>query len=132
MEHLSIAMEHYLETVYELSAAQQGCRVSDIAAQLQVSKASAHSAMDVLSAKGLVQNEKYRQVVLTDEGLRLARLLSQKHAILQCLLTRVVGVDPLLANEDACAIEHVISTETVQAISDFLSAQGLSLPAEEL
>ena len=40
MEHLTIAMEHYLETVYDLCG-DGGCRLSDVAARLEVSKASA-------------------------------------------------------------------------------------------
>lgn len=124
MESLTIAMEHYLETVYELSLGGEGCRVSDIAARLEVSKASVNNAMNVLSARGLVENEKYREIRLTADGLRLATLLSHKHAILQRLLIDVMGVSPDQAFEDACAIEHVISTESVSHIQDFLRRLG--------
>ena len=120
MDSLTIAMEHYLETVYDLSGDGGGCRVSDIAARLEVSKASVNNAMNVLSSRGLVENEKYREIRLTADGLRLAELLSHKHAILQRLLTEVMGVPPDQAFEDACAIEHVISTESVSHIQDFL------------
>lgn len=127
VENLTIAMEHYLETVYDLSAGSDGCRVSDIAARLGVSKASVNNAMNVLSARGLVENEKYREVRLSGEGLRLAQLLSRKHAILQRLLTQVMGVDEDRAYEDACAIEHVISFDSVSHIQDFLRAQGVDI-----
>jgi Mn-dependent DtxR family transcriptional regulator len=130
MEHLTIAMEQYLETVYALCAGGPGCRVSDIAAKLNVSKASVNSAMNVLSARGLVENQKYREVHLTEQGTQLAQLLSHKHAILQSLFTKVAGVEPALANRDACAIEHVISNETVQRISVFLAEQNIAVPGE--
>ncbi len=124
-------MENYLEAVYELSAGGGGCRVSDIAARLNVSKASVNSAMNVLASKGLVENEKYREVHLTEPGRALARATSNKHAVLQCLLTRVMGVTPEVACADACAIEHIISAESVQKIDAFLEHQGLSpLPGE--
>lgn len=129
MEHLTIAMEHYLETVYDLSAGADGCRVSDIAARLEVSKASVNNAMNVLATHGLVENEKYREIRLTTEGRRLAELLSQKHAILQCLLSQVMGVEEGQAYEDACAIEHVISPQSTAQIQAFLRGQGL-LPAD--
>lgn len=121
MENLTIAMEHYLETVYDLSSEASGCRVSDIAARLNVSKASVNNAMNVLSSKGLVENEKYREIRLTQEGSQMAELLSHKHAILQALLTDVMGVTPDQAFEDACAIEHVISAQSVAHIQRFLN-----------
>lgn len=120
MENLTIAMEHYLETVYDLAEGAGGCRLSDVAARLEVSKASANNAMNVLAARGLVENEKYREIRLTEEGQQLAEVLSHKHAILQRLLTEVMGVPEEQACEDACAIEHVISTMSVARIQDFL------------
>ncbi len=131
MESLTVAMEHYLETVYALSAGEEGCRVSDIAAHLSVSKASVNNAMGVLVSKGLVLNEKYREVYLTERGIELARLLLRKHAILQCLFVKVAGVDPESANRDACAIEHVISNETVWRIGEFLREQNIIIPGED-
>ena len=119
-------MENYLEAVYELSAEGEGARVSDIAARLGVSKASVNSAMNVLASKELVENEKYREIRLTDRGRSLARLTANKHAILQCLLTRVMGVDPETASADACAMEHVVSAESVRRIDAFLAERGLS------
>lgn len=126
MEDLTFAMENYLEAVYELSAAGGGARVSDIAARLGVSKASVNSAMNVLSAKQLVENEKYREVVLTGRGRNLARMTANKHAILRCLLAKVMGVPADIADADACAMEHVISAASVRGILRFLEEQGLS------
>lgn len=128
MDNLTIAMEHYLETVYDLAAGSEGCRVSDIAARLCVSKASVNNAMNVLAGRGLVENEKYREIKLTPDGLHLAELLSHKHAILQCLLAQVMGVSEDQAYEDACAIEHVISPSSVSHIQSFLRARGVDIP----
>lgn len=130
MEHLTVAMEQYLETVDALCVGGTGCRVSDIAARLGVSKASVNSAMNVLAAKGLVENQKYREVRLTEQGQELAQFLSRKHAILQSLFTKVAGVDPELADRDACAIEHVISNETVHRIGLFLAEQNIAVPGK--
>ena len=126
MSKLTFSMENYLEAVYELSVGEGGARVSDIAARLGVSKASVNSAMNALHQRGLVENEKYREIYLTEEGLRVARLTSQKHVILQTLLHRVMGVDSQQASEDACAMEHVISEESTEKILAFLEQQGLS------
>lgn len=120
MIHLTITMEHYLETVYELSLENGSVRLSDVAQRMQVSKASANNAMNVLAEKQLVVSEKYREIRLTQNGYQLAHILLEKHNILQQLLRDVIGEDPELADADACAIEHVISPEAIQKINEFL------------
>ena len=128
---LTFSMENYLEAVYELSAQTGSARVSDIAARLSVSKASVNNAMNVLHQKGLVENERYREIYLTEEGRRIAKLTSQKHAILQTLLQEVMGVEEAQASEDACAMEHVISSTSTEQILRFLQERGLSPFPEE-
>lgn len=125
MSKLTFSMENYLEAVFELSAAGGGARVSDIAARLDVSKASVNNAMNVLHERGLVVNEKYREIYLTEEGLRVARLTSQKHHILLTLLRDVIGIDEAQADQDACAIEHVISDTSIEKILAYLEKQAL-------
>ncbi len=127
---LTFSMENYLEAVYELSAQTGSARVSDIAARMNVSKASVNNAMNVLHQRGLVENERYREIYLTEEGRRIGRLTSQKHLILQTLLQEVMGVDEEQANEDACAMEHVISGVSTERILQFLQQRGLSPLAE--
>ncbi len=120
MEKLTFTMENYLEAVYELSSNGKGARVSDIAERLGVTKASTNSAMSTLSRKGLIINEKYKEVVLTPAGLELAKFTSGKHHIIRQFLTRILNVNPSVADEDACAIEHVISSDSIIAMQDFM------------
>ena len=127
MNNMTFAMENYLEAVYELSGGSGGARVSDIAARMGVSKASVNSAMNALNRRGLVTNEKYREIYLTQEGLQLAQLTAEKHHVLQTLLHRVIGVDEEQANLDACAMEHVISQQSTQRIRDYLLREGVEL-----
>jgi Mn-dependent DtxR family transcriptional regulator len=116
MKKLSISMENYLEAVYELSGEELGARITDIAARLQVSKASAHKAMSALAEKGLITNKKYQLINLTPEGLKLAKLTSQKHIIIKNYLIHILQVNEDTADTDACAIEHVISNDSVYAM----------------
>ena len=132
MEKLTFSMENYLEAVYELSVMSGGtARVSDIAARMGVSKASVNNAMNVLAQRGLLENEKYREICLTDEGRSVGRMTAGKHAILLQLL-RFLNVDEHTADEDACAIEHVISVASVQRIYDFLEKQGIDALPERI
>lgn len=125
MEKLTFSMENYLEAVYELSVLTGGtARVSDIAVRMGVSKASVNNAMNVLAQRGLVENEKYREIVLTAEGAEVGRLTAGKHAILKQMLL-FFQVEEETAEEDACAIEHVISTVSIARIYKYLEQQGI-------
>lgn len=122
MEKLSFTMENYLEAVYELSSQGTGARVSDIAERLNVTKASTNSAMATLAEKGFIVNEKYHEVFLTHEGQKLAEFTSKKHHVIQQFLTKVLHIEPITAETDACAIEHVISNSSIAAMQEFIQA----------
>jgi Mn-dependent transcriptional regulator len=132
MEKLTFSMENYLEAVYELSVMSGGtARVSDIAARMGVSKASVNNAMNVLAQRGLLENEKYREICLTEEGRNVGRMTAGKHAVLFRLL-RLLGVDEQTADEDACAIEHVVSLASIHQIYSFLEKQGIDALPERI
>ncbi|ADY55791.1 iron (metal) dependent repressor, DtxR family [Syntrophobotulus glycolicus DSM 8271] len=120
MGKLTFTMENYLEAVYELSDEGAGVRVSDIAERLGVTKASTNSAMSTLSTKGLITNEKYGEIFLTPAGKELAMLTSNKHRTIQQFFTEILKLDVNTADMDACAIEHVISNESIQAMQEFM------------
>ena len=125
MADLSIAMQNYLETIFALSRKSEGVRVSDIALELNVSKASVNSAMNVLANLGYVFNEKYQEIYLTDKGKEIASFLESKHSILKTLFTEVLGIPENIADDDACAIEHIISVEAVQQMQKYLSTHNI-------
>jgi DtxR family transcriptional regulator, Mn-dependent transcriptional regulator len=142
MDNLSIAMQNYLETIFDLSRKSinrdqdpqstlgAGVRVSDIAAHLDVSKASVNNAMNVLAKLGFVSNEKYQEIYMTDLGKETAALLEGKHKIIKTLFTDIIGIPENTANDDACAIEHIISHEAVQQIHEYLIRQGINVIEE--
>ena len=121
MEKLTVAMENYLEAVYELSGGNKGARVTDIAARMNVTKASTNNAMSALAEKGLITNEKYQEIKLTPTGINLAKYISEKHQIIQRFFIEVLQIEESIADTDACAIEHVISNESLDAMRNFLS-----------
>ncbi|MDQ7092076.1 metal-dependent transcriptional regulator [Desulfosporosinus sp. PR] len=120
MDRLTFTMENYLEAVYELAREGGSARLTDIAARLDVTKSTANTAMSILAQKGLLTNEKYQQIYLTEAGLEIAAVISEKHHIIQRFLTDILQIDFATANTDACAIEHVISNTSVAAMHDFL------------
>jgi DtxR family Mn-dependent transcriptional regulator len=120
MERLTVKMENYLEAIYDLTVEKGKARLSDVAARMQVTKASACTAMNVLAEKQLIHTERYRGIFLTSAGYRMSYALSKNHYILRKLLIDVIEEEPDLANADACAIEHVISSDALNKIHAFL------------
>ena len=69
----SAAVEDYLERILELINSKGYARIIDIAFALKISQASVTNMVQRLDADGLLKYEKYRGLVLTPAGARLAR-----------------------------------------------------------
>ena len=120
MEEMTIAMQNYLELIYELSLDGKKARVSDIAKQLGVSKPSVNNAVVVLAKDGYVDYEKYADIKLTDKGRKTAEFICSKHQTIKQLFIEVLNIDEKIADTDACLIEHVISDESIKAMQEFM------------
>ena len=115
-EKISPNLEMYLETVLLLFKERGTVRITDIAANMNVAKSSVHTAMHALSDKGLLSQEKYGGVLLTEKGKEYAAGVYARHKGLTAFFERVVGVDAQTAAQDACAVEHVISDKSMRNI----------------
>ena len=107
--------ENYLETILLLSKKQSYVRSIDIANELSFSKPSVSVAMKNLRASGHIQVDPAGHITLTESGLNIAETILERHRVLSQMLIRL-GVDPTIASEDACRLEHVISKESFDAI----------------
>ena len=121
MEKLTFTLENYLEAVYKLTSNNEAARVSDISEMLNVSKASTNRAMNSLSEKGLVINERYGGIYLTEEGMKYSKKTYEKHKILYTFLTSCLDVKSDIADRDACEMEHVLSDESFEALKHFVN-----------
>ena len=127
-EHaLTKAGEDYLESIYVLSLKSEGgsVRSVDVADDLKVSKASVNKALSMLKEQGMVNQEHYGKVTLTDEGRSYAQLVWRAHRALRAWLTDEIGVDPEVANEEACLMEHALSSNTMNLLVEHLKARGI-------
>ena len=59
-------------------------------------------------------------IFLTDEGKEIAEMIYERHEFLTKWLTSL-GVDGAVAAEDACRIEHDISSETFEKLKEHIS-----------
>lgn len=131
---LTRAGEDYLESIYRLSldepSGEKSVRSVDVADQLGVSKASVNKALSMLKETGMVTQNRYGRVTLTEEGEKYAALVWRAHRAIRVFLESDLGVDPERADEEACLMEHVLSGDTMQRLIEYLERQGLKVPEE--
>ena len=94
--------------------------MSDIASSLGVSKPSVSEMVDRLVEGQLVTHDKYHHIKLTTKGRRIAKGLDRKHETIKAFFIDMLGVDPEVADKDACEIEHVISDVTLDKLVEYL------------
>jgi Mn-dependent DtxR family transcriptional regulator len=111
----SSAAEDYLERIQELIDAKGYARVVDIAGSLGISQASVTNMVKRLDADGLLLHEKYRGLILTEEGERVARAISHRHKILTDFLT-LMGVSSEEVARDVEGMEHHLSAASLGVI----------------
>ena len=75
--------------------------------------------MRKLRAKEHITMDDNGYIRLTESGLQIAESVYARHVLFTNWLTEL-GVDPAIAQEDACRIEHIISEESYMAIKDFI------------
>ena len=95
---------------------EEGIRSTDIANALGVSKASVSSMMNILSKEGYVTKERYGVVNLTLSGRNVAANIKRRYEVLVRFLHNILGVEAEVAAEDACHMEHIISSQTADRI----------------
>lgn len=111
----SVAMDDYLEQILHLIEEKGYARAVDISANLGISQASVTNMLRKLDAEGLVNHEKYRGTVLTDNGRRIARAIVERHETLTRFL-RLFGLEEETIYRDVEGMEHHVSRPTLEVI----------------
>ena len=110
MPKIQESAENYLETILVLKERNGTVRSVDIAAEMGFSKPSVSVAM---GEDGLIS--------LTEKGRKIAESVYERHTLFTQWLVSL-GVNPAIAAQDACRIEHVLSRETFEAIKRHVAA----------
>ena len=112
--------ENYLETILLLEMRTGTVRAVDIANELGYSKPSVTRAMGVLKKAGLVDQELYGTIQLTEAGRKRANEIYDRHVLIKEFLMTVLSLDARTAETDACRIEHIVSQTTIDRIRALL------------
>ncbi len=112
--------ENYLETILILSKKRPVVRSVDIANELGFKKSSVSIAMKNLREKEHITVTEEGFIYLTDSGKAIAEKIYERHEVLSAALEKL-GVPREIADEDACKMEHVLSTESFSALKELFS-----------
>jgi Mn-dependent DtxR family transcriptional regulator len=114
----SESLEMYLEDIYVLSQELPVVRPVDLAKKMGFSKPTISEWMVKLRNQGYVEPDNGTGLHLTPKGQAIAESVYERH-ILLCRLFTHMGVKPETAEEDACRVEHYISSETFECMKSY-------------
>ena len=107
--------EDYLESILRLREQGKAVRSIDVVSDLGYSKPSVSVAMKKLRESGYIQVEDNGVITLTPTGEAVAMRTWERHRTLTEFFIRL-GVDPKVAEQDACKVEHDLSDETFEKL----------------
>ena len=112
--------EDYLERILMLTEQNDFVRAIDIATSMNYSKPSVSIALKKLKSEDYITvDETNGSIKLTSKGYNVALEIYERHKILSTALI-MIGVDPIIAKEYACKIEHDLSKQTIAKIKEFV------------
>ena len=91
------------------------CPLRGCCRAVRVKKPSVSRAVKELSKSGHLVKNADGALSLTETGLQLAEQIYEKHRLFTERLI-AAGVDPIIAEQDACSIEHAVSAESFQKL----------------
>ncbi len=124
--------EDYLEMILILqNRTGTSVRSVDIAAELNVSKASVSVAMKNLRNGGYIRMGENHEISLTEQGRKLAETIYERHLLFSDVLCSL-GVEKETALRDACRMEHALSAESFEALKQYFLKNGVGPPEQNL
>ena len=110
--------ENYLESILKLSQTKDGVHAIDVVNDLNFSKASVSTMLKKLKDEGYITIDGENHLHLSDKGLAIAEKIYERHKVITDILIRL-GVDPVIAEDDACKVEHDLTEDSFAAIKKY-------------
>lgn len=115
--------EDYLKAVFVIGREKGEVRSADIAKYLGVTRPSVFNAVRLLIDEGYLLMDDTKRVSLTESGRGEAEKVYERHLVIRELLL-LCGVEPEIAESDACRIEHDISERSLEKLRELLKARN--------
>jgi DtxR family transcriptional regulator, Mn-dependent transcriptional regulator len=117
---VSETAQDYLKEICKLQSGGTRVGTSVLASRMGVSPSSATSMVKKLAALGFVEHVRYRGVLLTEAGERIALEVMRHHRLLELYLAESLGLGIDCVHAEAERLEHVLSEELEARIDESL------------
>lgn len=122
MVRLTAKDEDYLETIYRISKTSDTVGVTEVAKARKVTVPTVRTAVARLAKDGLVRQQHYGKIILNPSGKKLGEEIFTVHRVLRQFLTDALLIEPQVAEQEACRMEHGLSKTTLRRLRLFLEA----------
>lgn len=116
---ISQAQKRYLFAIYMLGFQGKKIKSTEVAKVLGVTKSSTVKMTAKLIEDGYIIKEPYREIRLTDKGVKAANDMFTPGIILKDFLVNSVGIDENSAREDSIAIVTHLSDSSLVKLTEF-------------
>jgi len=99
----------YLEAIYYMEAEGETVRSARLADWLGVSRPTVTVALRRMTRDRMVRLTSRKEIELTDRGRETAAAIVRRHRIMERWLTDALGLDWVVADEEAARLEHAVS-----------------------
>ncbi|MDD5501988.1 MAG: metal-dependent transcriptional regulator [Candidatus Thermoplasmatota archaeon] len=113
-------VEEYLEALYRLMEKGKPLATGEIAAVLKIAPPSVTEMLSKLDKMGYVKYAPHTETALTQKGLEEGRKVLRRHRLWETFLVKVLGVGKEEAHDEACSLEHTVSSKTEDALCRML------------
>jgi DtxR family Mn-dependent transcriptional regulator len=117
---LSAAAQEYLLALRVMAVDGARVTAAQVARHLGVSTQAASEMFRRLTADGLVAQAEGRELILTDAGRAAADAIFRRHALLEWLLTSVIGLGWAESDEEAARLQGAISPRVEHMLDEML------------
>ena len=117
-KNITEAMEDYIEMIYRFDIKT----VKELSEKLNVRPSSVSKMIDRLKINKLVENEKYGNIKLTEEGKSLGKYFLYRHKVLSEFLKIINKDDYDLKQVEK--IEHFVDEITIKNINNFIKGDA--------
>ncbi len=118
---LSLTEENYLKAIYHLSdGGSKAVLTNELAEAMSTKAASVTDMIKKLSAKEVINYEKYYGVNVTVKGKAQALMVIRKHRLWETFLVEKLGFTWDEVHEVAEQLEHINSPRLIEKLDEFL------------
>lgn len=117
---ISKSLEEYLKTIYVIERKGKIPKVTEIAQELNCTKASVNKAIKNLKEEKLINYETYGQIEITENGKKLAKKILEANDIVYVFLTQILKEDSEIAKKEAQELKKVMEDSTLNKLARYL------------